>query len=305
VQTLLGQDVWLYDGRRVYYFARNGVTYFTNGVAHGTLRPDGFVHTWGVPNPVTPVRDTSQGIVRYLTYEDTNGQESGAVRFDAGVPPQRVGLVPRLFWSDGETTKYRLNGTGRELRTQSLVQFPPGRFLEEIGGRLATVRGSKVYYTSPLNYGLIDPRYNFIDAGSQITAMITVEDGTYVSTKHELLFYSGTDVDELRRESVLGKGILPGAVCRVPVTALSPEVRTNEGQRYAVAALTEDGIALLMNRGNVIAPTGGRLKLPPNTEVRMDLVERDGYYQVVAVPTQPISAASMAAIDSPVEPIEV
>lgn len=285
-------------GSRLYFLPRAGKVYVTSPNRHGVIREDGKLYPWGVPNPTTPVRDESASQVRYLTYVDSLGQESGAVRFDQGTPAYRAGYAHRLYWADENSTKYLLNGTGQELRTRALVQFPPGRFLEEFAGRVATVRGSKVYYSSALNYSLTDPRYNFLDAGGYIVAAAAVEDGIYVSTRDELLFFSGTDVGSTRRINIADEPVLPGGFCRVPVTALPEDVRARDGTKYAVAAVTANGLVYCMPSGWVVK-ANVNVRLPPGTEVRVDLVERSGYYQVVVTPLHIVSSVTSEAHDFP------
>lgn len=302
VPGYLGGHVTLNNVARVYYERVGDIVYFTNGIRHGVVRKDGMAYPWGVPNPVSPVRDVNAGIVRYLTYESPEGQESGAVRFDTGAPPARVGLVPRLYWSDGESTSYRLNGTGRELRTQSLVQFPPGRLLAHTDGRMVVARGGKLYYSQPLNYGLIDPRYDFFDAGGRVSAIAPVRGGTFVSTRGSTVFLQG-DPENWSRAEAVGAGVLPGGVCRVPVAAVPDGVAAQDGDKYAWAALTEDGLMFLLDGGRTIQPAKGRVRFP-YVEVKVDLVMRDGYYQVVAVPVE-APPAFLEAIDSPLQITEV
>lgn len=295
-----GAPIRLPSEARIYYRKSNGDLYFSNGEVHGTVKPDGTAWTWGVPNVASQMRDVDAARVRYLTYQDALGRESGAVRFDTGAPPYVPGLVPRLYWADDESTQYRLDGTGRVLATQGRVQFPPGRFIEELAGRAVTVRGSKVYYSEPFNWGLIDPRYNFASAGGRVTAIAAVSDGMYMATASEIVFLRGLDPEQWQAERMAARGVLPGGMCRIPLTMAPDDVMraARGGERYVVVMLTEDGPVFAMSSGVLIAPTRGRTRLPRGVEVQMDVVQRNGYYQIVAIPRE-TGAASTEAADLP------
>lgn len=301
LKTPGGDGVSAYSGRPMQYLSLEGAIYFTDGMINGVVRGDNRIHPWGVHNPVPPRRDPEAERVVYLTYEDESGQESGAVRFDTGDIPARPGLVPRLYWADDESTQYRLNGTGRVLKTQGKAAFPPGRHLTVLGGRIFVARGKWLYYSDPLAYGLADPRYGFEKLESRITALGAVDDGLYVATETAVYFYAGTDPRGWQRRTISNRGAIMGSGCVVPTDAIEQEMVPDPGTQTAFAYLTRSGVAYAGNSGIVIEPTNDTLRLPTDVEVRMDLVARHGYYQLVAVPQEPAGSASTEAIDSPVE----
>jgi len=306
-----GSIEWLQDEGGAYKFAGtrgpmyfeefNEEVYFTNGFVTGVVMPDGTLRNWGVENPVAGNRSVNGDSVRYLTYQDAYGQESGAVRFDNGTPPYVPGHVPRLYWADEASSQYRLNGTGRKLHTQGRTAMPPGRYLTFFGGRAFVARGVFLYYSDPLNPGLCDVRYNFEEFPSPITGIGAMQSGLYVTTLGGVYYAAGADPTQWSRGTVSEQGAIAGSGLIIPADVLNPESYPRDvTTRYAYAYLTRNGLAIAWDRGRVQEPAAGVLRFPTDTEVRLSLLPRDGYYQLVAVPQNPVNPAAARAIDTPI-----
>lgn len=295
-----GNEVVAGTQDRMFFHEESGRVWYTNGKINGVLL-EGVSFEWGVMNLAPPNRSASGGDVRFLTYVDNLGRESGAVRFDTGTPPFLPGRAPRLYWSTEESTQYLLNGWSRPLETEHLLPMPPGLFLGFFGGRALVARGNRLYYSLPLNYTLCDPRYNYHTFPSRICGIGPMQSGVYVGTKKVLYFLQGTNPTEWVQEAVTNEGMIFGSGCMVAGDALPQDAFPGDSFLYAFAYLTRSGLAFGVDAGRVFEPTGDRVRLPMDAEVRMDFVVRDGYYQLVAIPQQPVSPASAKAIDSPIE----
>ena len=285
----------------MYWAEYKDVVLFTNGVINGQVDAQGMLHSWWVENPVAGNRVSNGDQVRYLTYEDAEGRESGAVRFDSGTPPFTPGRVARLYWADAESTQYRRNGDGRILQTQGRIVMPPGRYLTVFSGRAFVARGPYLYYSDPLNIGLCDLRYNFEEFSSPITMIAASLSGIYVSTEGGVFFLAGANPTEWVRREVSPIGAIPGSATIVPADFIDFEALGRAAtQQFVVAYLTRSGLAFGLDQGQVVEPTKDRLRLPDDTEVHLQAVPRGGYYQLIAVPQQPPHPAQNRAIDSPV-----
>jgi len=286
---------------RMYFDEYNEEVYFTNGWITGIVGKDKVLRTWGVKNPVTPNASESTNEVRYLTYQDAFGRESGGVRFDVGSPPFLDGLASRLYIADEDSSVLRLNGTGKQLTTQERIPMPAGRYLAFHGGRAFVARGVFLFYSDPLNVELCDPRYNFEAFPSPITNIASVQSGLYVTTTEGVYYLQGADPGAWAHVRVGELGAIPGSGVIVPIDSMSPEaVPRGVSAHYVFAYLTRSGLAFGWDRGEVQEPTADRLRLPTDVEVSMSLVQRDGYYQFVAVPQHPVNAAVARALDTPV-----
>lgn len=286
---------------RMYFDEYNEEVYFTNGWITGIIGKDKTLRSWGIKNPVAPNPSETTEEVRYLTYQDAFGRESGGVRFDTGSPPFLVDLVARLYIADGDSSRYRLNGTGRELTTQERIPMPAGKYLTFHGGRAFVARGVFLYYSDPLNVELCDPRYNFEAFPSPITNIASVPSGLYVTTTEGVYYLQGADPHSWAHVRVGELGAIPGSGVMIPMDSMSPEsVPRGVSSHYVFAYLTRSGLAFGWDRGTVQEPTADRLRLPTDVEVSMSLVQRDGYYQFVAVPQHPVNAAVARALDTPV-----
>lgn len=284
---------------RMFYVEHLGTVWYTNGRINGRVAA-GVAEEWGVWNPMPGNRSSTEN-VRFLTYVDAHGRESGAVRFDVGTPAYIPGKASRLYWATEESTIYRLNGDGRTLETEHLLVMPPGRFLGFFAGRAIVARGNRLYYSLPLNYGLCDPRYNFHTFPERICGVGTMSRGIYVGTRSTIYYLSGTDPSDWTERPVAREGMIFGSGCKVPGDILTQDAIPADHHQDIYAYLTRSGVGFALDGGNIIEPTGDRVRLPVDTEVRMDVVAREGYYQLVAVPQQPVSPASSKAIDSPIE----
>lgn len=300
VEDEFGDEVVTYTRDRMFYHQETSRIWYTNGRINGVIL-DGVAHEWGVANIVPPNRSASGGDVRFLTYVDGLGRESGAVRYDSGTPPYLPGRASRLYWSTEGSTQYRLNGDGRALETEHLLPMPPGMFLGFFAGRALVARGNRLYYSLPLNYTLCDPRYNYHTFPSRICGVGAMQSGVYVGTKKTVYFLDGTDPAAWQQRAVTNEGMIFGSGVMIASDAIPQDTFPGDSFLYAFAYLTRSGLAFGVDGGRMFEPTGDRVRLPMDTEVRMDFVARDGYYQLVAIPQQPVSPASAKAIDSPTE----
>lgn len=295
-----GAEVPAMTRDRMFFAEETGRIWYTNGRINGVII-DGVAHEWGVINPAPPSRSPSGGDVRFLTYVDSFGRESGAVRFDRGTPPYVPGRSSRLYWSTEASTQYRLNGEGKPLETEHLLPMPPGAFLGFFAGRALVARGRRLYYSLPLNFSLCDPRYNYHTFPSRICGVGVMSSGVFVGTEHTVYYLDGTEPAQWRQISAARDGMIYGSGCAVPSFALAQADIPADYDVYVYAYLTKGGVAFGMEGGRLVEPTGDRVRLPTNVEVRMDFVVKDGYYQLVAIPQQPVSPASAKAIDSPIQ----
>jgi hypothetical protein len=131
----------------------------------------------------------------------------------------------------------------------------------------------------------VDKTRNFQQYESPITMVEAVGNGLFVGTETAVYFLSGT-FGEMRRETVLRVGAVPGSVVRIPAEAASPPQARENGvsqTRPAILFMTNDGLCLGLDSGACYNLTERQMAFPEMQEIAAMYRQQDGIGQYVAV----------------------
>jgi hypothetical protein len=70
-------------------------------------------------------------------------------------------------------------------------KMPAGQILTWFNGTLFVARGGEIYYSDPMNYGVMDTRNKKKRLKGYVTLMVAVDDGLFISDSYDTLFYQG------------------------------------------------------------------------------------------------------------------
>lgn len=147
---------------------------------------------------------------------------------------------------------------GRACSTRHLARTPPGRIVRVWMGRLFVARGRTLYWSEPYQYGLVDPRHNFIQLPRYITMVRPVDSGIFVGTSEGVRFFRGTSPGDLIEQVTGGKPPVPGTDTEIDSSALSGDA--SNGTRAAVW-LASNGFVLASSSGQLYEPQAKRIRL--------------------------------------------
>lgn len=242
----------LHPHNPVSYALHAGNIWFTDGVRVGMVTPDGTLASWvGLPVPGGPtVRAVSAGglspgvygvALSFVTPTEESGiSQTVFLNVTAGIelsnlPTPPLGAMLRVYLTqpDGDKLYFLMdipNGLlgpillggaaeGKQATNQYLTQLPGGRLIAGYNGRLYVARGSVLYFSEPLYYGLTSARHGFIQYESEITVLQPVETGLYVGTREHVHYLSGEGPNAARTKLIApppvawsGTGIVAGAL---------------------------------------------------------------------------------------------
>ncbi len=287
---------------------RRGATKLASGAFHSLFEADDttlYVVKDGVlcrllPNNATVSLGTTIGArrVAYVQVASqiyfSSGAMSGVIYPDDQVGPwgasngQNVWISPVV----------RPTETLPDTRGRLLGPPPMAEHLAYFNGRIYLANGSTLWATELYLYHYVDKTRNFQQYESPITMVAAVGNGIYVGTETAVYFLSGT-FTEMRRETVLRVGALPGSVVRLPAEAASPPQLRENGisqTRPAIAFMTPDGLCLGLDSGQCYNLTESRMVFPEAQQVAAMYRQQDGMGQYVAVSSTGGSPVSSARI---------
>jgi hypothetical protein len=151
-----------------------------------------------------------------------------------------------------------------------LTPLPGGQWVEYWQGRVIVARGTTLFFSEPLRYGVYDPLRGYIQFEQQISWMAPLESGIYVGLRDTVRFLKGSDYRTLEQHLVDNKS-WPGTAAVLTAPNLSSEslgVAGNAPERVAVW-MTDVGFAVGLPTGDVSHPQQDRLKGIPVTPGRM------------------------------------
>ena len=130
-------------------------------------------------------------------------------------------------------------------------------------GRLLVARGTTLYFSQPLRYGLGDPRTDFVQEAHKITLLEPVENGVFVGTKAGVFFYAGTSPKDWARTKTGALAPIAGTGTKVPSSVFGG--RLAEMLQGDVALwLSTNGYVIGTNDGQIVQPQSSRIRLNAN-----------------------------------------
>jgi hypothetical protein len=245
--TTLRSDIT--SSHRMWFLTIGGRTYYSNGEISGVIE-NGVSRSWGIKIPSAPtVSDYATGSLENgtyefaITYERTDGQESGAstvqtyVTTTGGVTvgysastdsdvayinlyasEKNGSVLYRLSQVNNATGSLTHNGSivlGRQLVTRYLIPPPVSHIIEWHSGHILIAYENVIFFTNDVQtgYELIHPK-NFFVFPDKITVMASVNDGVFVGTEKEIYLLSGMIPKDYTMKIMAGYGAIYGTQIR-------------------------------------------------------------------------------------------
>lgn len=183
-----------------------------------------------------------------------------------------------------------------DSRGKLLGPPPVASHLAYFNGRIYLATGSTLWATELYLYHFVDKTRNFQQYESNITMVEAVGNGLFVGTESAVYFLSGT-FGEMRRDTVMRVGVVPGSVVKIPAEAASPPQLRENGisqTRPALLFMTSDGLCLGLDSGSCYNLTERQMVFPEMQSIAAMYRQQDGMGQYVAVANAggtPISTA--------------
>lgn len=167
----------------------------------------------------------------------------------------------RIWVYDGSLTQLIAVGSydrsATDLDVTEDVAFhsapPPGNVLAAYFGRLLVADSEAIWYSRGFFPRQFDLRYDFIPV-SGVRMLAVVDDGVYVGTEKEVLFFQGRNPKQLQVRRVSGCGVVQGASGVYDGVAFKPEWKG----ALVAAWLSSNGAFLLGASGGSVADVTGQ-----------------------------------------------
>lgn len=133
-------------------------------------------------------------------------------------------------------------------------------------GRIYMLCGKTLWATELYLYNYVDKTRNFIQLEGEGTLLMAMEDGLYVGTETELVFFSGV-LGTMKRNFIQSGRVLSGSGVTVPAELVHPAAQAGQPVPVGEAAvfMTEAGICAGFDGGQVFNLTQGRVIFPQAT----------------------------------------
>ena len=140
---------------------------------------------------------------------------------------------------------------------------------------LAIAVQNHILFSEPFSYFYFNPDEYNLPIGSRAKMIREVEGGLWVSNSEEIVFFSGSDPQDLDPIIKYRVPVVQGTEVEVPQKEIIPELSAQPG--YMVT--TEDAVLLLTSDGQVIPLSKQRVTIPPGATGTAMM--RDGRYIVI------------------------
>lgn len=172
-----------------------------------------------------------------------------------------------------------------DSRGKLLGPPPTATQLAYFNGRIYLANDRTLWATELYLYHYVDKTRNFQQYEAPITMVETVGNGLFVGTEQAVYFLSGS-FTEMRRETVLRFGAIPGSAVKIPAEAASPPQLRENGisqTRSAILFMTNEGLCLGLDSGACYNLTERQLMFPEMQHIAAMYRQQDGMQQYVAV----------------------
>lgn len=148
---------------------------------------------------------------------------------------------------------------GRAADTQFKGRMFGGDIVRYWRGRLWVAKGTRIYLSDPLRYGMYDPREGFLQLPRRVTMMRPVEGGVFVGTSDGVKFYSGTGPTDMTIKDTGGTAPVEGTD-----TLVSAEEFGDIGikGKFVALWLAANGFIVGQPDGSLISKQSDRIRLP-------------------------------------------
>lgn len=290
------------------YQKLNERVFLSDGANTYQVKPDLSVGAWGLNTPsgwsALPIQGTACcGHIKIsVTALTSDGEESGGsviqryVENGEGLlitaPPTAPEFVDsyNVYVSEPDGEALYLAGnvpaggevqtsgssSGRVLETALLSKIPAGEHIAYYNGRLFVAKGSYVYYSEPLHYGLYNPAFNFFAYASDVTMLAATNNGVFVAADVTYKI-TGDSPDSMEQNAVFYYGSPKTEAEYVKATDMGIK---EEGD--CAVWLSDKGFAVATPSGGIINITEDRVAIPKYVTSAIMFRQRNGIEQVIA-----------------------
>lgn len=161
---------------------------------------------------------------------------------------------------------------GSAAGTMFQDQMIPSDLLAYYNGRIYGAVGKIVWYTEAMNYGLSDPRRNFLMFPADVGVIKPVTDGIFFGTRERVYFYRGGKPADFQAQIVQMHGAVPGTGLDIP---------TAPGEPRRVGWFSERGFTIGLDGGAVQVGDKERIMLGQYAQGGSFYREANGVRQVI------------------------
>lgn len=198
----------------------------------------------------------------------------------------------------GETTAFISQyPTGLILETQFMSELPAGNLVTLHNAQLCSAVGKDLYYSEPFRFGQTREASNFIRFATDITMLISVDDGVFVGLEDQVVFLRGNTLDDASVTTVDYDGVVPGTPVRVSASAL-PFLELSPSERVVVWWSMRGVLIVGQPNGAVRAVREAELSLPEFERGAIIPREENGVQQLVSALSGVRRESKLAVADS-------
>jgi len=213
------------------------------------------------------------GTVMYRLNGDAT-RTSIATGIVADLPMYYIEVLDTIYFANGLQKGTLVNGVytdwsvGTYYGPTTHRQFsapPTGTILEVYNGTMFIVVKNVLWYSERFGMNLFDLARNFIWFEDDITMVVAVKDGLYVSTTKKVVFLQGSYPDEFKQFHVSDQPAVPGTAVKVnaeDVESGNVSAFKSSMSGKGVIWTTLSGIYFGHEGGESKCLTGNRIKLP-------------------------------------------
>lgn len=168
-----------------------------------------------------------------------------------------VSVNGKQYYTNGTVIGYIDNGvsyTFSDPAKQYKIAPPPGQLIEYFNGRLYIAKGPVLWHTDAMAFGRVDTRKGFKQFASDITMILPVDGGLFVSDQETTYFVAGPSPEKATIKTVQKAGF-NGVV-------IQGNKFNKEIQGTVAFFATEESICMGLSDGTVVPLTLEHYKLP-------------------------------------------
>ena len=311
--SLSTTDLGLAVNERLTYDSQDGSVYFTNINLNGRVVGNS-VAPWGIVAPIIPALSATSGLMTAgtyrltLTYITSEGLESGArlastitlgdnsgISFNMPAPSESQVTALKIYVTTPDGEEFYLQSTisvgiptlvitsvvSAVVPLQSFGYVPPptGEIVKIAHGRAVVASGGTLWFSQPYAYHWFDLQKDFIQFDGEITAVMPVEGGIWVSAD-KLYYLRGRELEKMKQEFKEPVVAVRGTEVLIPGSYIFIE-NTPIGYKWLVT--TDLGVFVCFNDGFIINVTEKNYVFPEASEGSGLFVQRDGINRYLTI----------------------
>lgn len=256
---------------------------------------------------IRPIEFAHESELGSLAYVQVQNDMYFSCEADSGIV-DLTSLTARA-WGDGQDIFLSpvVNPTANlpAVRGRLLGKPPLATALALWNGRIWLAQGTLLWATELYNFNFVDRTQNWFQFESEITGIGAVNDGIYVGTANDGVWFVAGSLREAKRQQVMTASMIPGSLIVVPAELANPPRVDPSGDaviEVAVMFMTTRGICGGRNTGICYNLTEDSVVFPDAQQAAALYRFQDGVNQYVVVTDTGGSPASTARSGDHVDP---